>query len=465
MRILILYPGLFEERRSLVEEFRWQLRLTGTKIVLADERLHAGDEKAFSDVLELPPPEKASEAWEVLARYLERYPVDGIIAQSEPSLLLGARAAREFDLPGPTVESVLASVNKFDSRTRLQAAGVAQPAFALVRDALGIRRFADEFGWPVVIKAAASSRQRLVLRVNGEQNVDAAVAQMHAGLPHAKDIQRLVTFAKLEGTELGLDPLRDFLVESFQSGVPLECDAMLAGTTPHWFGVCEQLPSARSGFFIEGYLLPGRLTEAQQNSVIHTAQAAVHALGLAHTGVSVELRLDERGAHIIEVNGRLPWDDGLHGLIEASTGRVPGALALKVALGKSLPKVKARKHAALVYKCSYEEGRLNQIPSPVDWKASTAGAHAAWMFAKEGEHLLPGEHPESRPHLAGVLSTDRKSTAKALHLAQTAIDRVQLNITPLGNDICIPQAKPADLRMPECASPAGTRVVTPLGNS
>ncbi|MBL4771422.1 MAG: ATP-grasp domain-containing protein [Planctomycetes bacterium] len=464
MRILILYPGLFEERRRLVEGFRWQLRLTGTKIVLADECLHAGDEKAFSDVLLLPPAENAIEAWEVLARYLERYPVDGIIAQSEPSLLLGARAAREFDLPGPTVESVLASVNKFDSRTRLQAAGVAQPSFALVHDAAGIRRFAREFGWPVVIKATASSRQRLVLCVNGEQDVEAATLQMHAGLPHAKDIQRLVAFAELEGTDLGLDPLRDFLVESFQDGLPLECDAMLSGTTPHWFGVCEQLPSERPGFFIEGYLLPGRLTEAQQDTVLQTARAAVRALGLAHTGVSVELRLDDMAPYIIEVNGRLPWDDGLHGLIEASTGCVPGAFALKVALGKSLPKVKLRKHAALIYKCCYEEGMLDQTPSPSEWKSSTAGTHAAWMFAKNGEHLLPGEHPDSRPHLAGVLSTDKKSTETALRLAQLAIDRVQLNITPLGNDVCIPQAKPADQRLPELATHTETPAATPLPN-
>jgi len=229
------------------------------------------------------------------------------VAQSEAGLLLGARLSREFGLPGPSVESVLATVDKFSSRRLLEARGVPQPGFALVDGAQGVRRFGREHGWPLVLKAVASSRQRLVRCIESEDQVGAQVAEMLAELPGARDVLRLQSFAKLEGLDLGLDPARQFLVEAFQPGLPLECDGLLVGAEPRWFGVCEQIPSRERQFFIEGYLLPARLDAAAKREVLGVAQEALRALGLEDSGVSVELRLAEDGARIIEVNGRLPW--------------------------------------------------------------------------------------------------------------------------------------------------------------
>jgi biotin carboxylase len=430
MRILILYPGLHGERARLLEPYKWRLRLGRVQVILADDRVHSEDAGVFADVLEMPAAEDAAGAWQVLARYLEKHPVDGIIAQSEPGLLLGARAAREFGLPGPSVEAALSTVNKFDSRTRLAAARVAQPAFEWVGDAQGVRRFASEHGWPVVIKAVASSRQRLVLKVSGEADLEKTVAHMRAELPAARDVRRLVSFAEIEGIDLGLDPFRGFLVEAFQVGRPVECDAVIAGHEPHWFGICEQLICNQPGFIIEGYALPARVSAEQELQALSTARIAVKTLGLSHTGVSVELALAPDGPHIIEVNGRLPWDDGLNELIQASTGCNPGVLMLKVAAGKSLPRVRTRQHAALIYRCQFDEGQLTQVPDPARLKALTAPEQRPLLFARLGDRLLPAEHPDSRPHVAGFLATDPKHTLGAIEIARAGLAGLQLDIQP-----------------------------------
>lgn len=431
MRVLILYPGLLQERRRLVAPHRWRLRLSGTRLILADEALHPEDAEVFEDVLQLPPAQQAEAAWETLLGYLRRHPVDALVAQSEAGLLLGARLSREFGLPGPSVESVLATVDKHSSRQLLEEAGVPQPAFALVDGAQAVRRFGREHGWPVVLKAVASSRQRLVRCIESEDQVPAQVAEMLSELPGARDVLRLQSFARLEGLELGLDPGRQFLVEAFQPGLALECDGLLVGAEPHWFGVSEQLPSRERQFFIEGYLLPARLDAAAKREVLRVALDALRALGLEDSGVSVELRLAEGGARIIEVNGRLPWDEGLQELVQACTGALPSVLALKLAMGRKLPQLKERRCGALVYRSNYEAGLLRSVPSPREWKRLTRQARSAWMIAEAHQELLAGDHRDSRPHLAAILCTDRRSTALALAAAEQLLARLRLDVEPL----------------------------------
>ena len=433
MRVLVLYPGLVKERRQLVAPHRWRLKWSGTQLILADDRLHPEDAQVFGDVLQLPPAQRAEEVWQTLMAYVKRHPVDAIVAQSEAGLLLGARLARELGLPGPSVESVLATVDKHASRRLLQKAGVPQPAFALVQDAQALRRFGREHGWPVVLKAVASSRQRLVRCVQGEQEVAHSVAEMRAALPNARDVLRLQSFAELEGLDLGLDPQRQFLVEAFQSGMPLECDGLLVGKQPRWFGVCEQIPSGERQFFIEGYLLPARLDCDSSARVLGVAQDALRALGLENSGVSVELRLTEGAASIIEVNGRLLWDEGLQELVQACTGELPSVLALKLAMGLKLPEIKQRRHAALLYRSNYESAVLRSAPTPKEWKRLTRRARSAWMIAETDQLLLPGEHRDSRPHLAAILCSDRRSTTQALAAARGVLEGLHLDVEVQGS--------------------------------
>ncbi len=165
MRILVLYPGLHEERCQLLAPHKWRLRLSRVQLVLADDLVHSDDASTFADVLQLPSSEQADEVWQVIARYLERHPVDGIVAQSEAGLLIGARIAREFGLPGPTVDAVMATVNKFKTRTLLQAANIPQPAFALARSAsVFLRRNPRICQSPLVmVEAATRSRARALV--------------------------------------------------------------------------------------------------------------------------------------------------------------------------------------------------------------------------------------------------------------------------------------------------------------
>lgn len=467
-RVLVLYPGLFEERRKLLAPFRWRLRFAGVRLLLADERVHPRDRDTFRDVIPLPSPMDAAAAWDTLAGYLERNPVDALVAQSEPALLLGARAAREFGLLGPTLEGALATVDKRRSRTLLEEHGVAQPRWRLVRSAAEVRRFARAHGWPVVLKAVASSRQRLVTRVDREEDVAVAVAHLHAELPRARDVRRLLAFARLEGVALECDPTRDFLVESFARGVPVECDGLLEGERFRCFGTCEQLASPVRDFFIEGYLLPSRLDAESARRVEHVAARAARALGLGNTGVSIELRAGgtaglrapEEAARVIEVNGRLPWDERMEELVHAVTGHFPAVLALKLALGRRIGPVRPRRHGALLYGAHYAGGVVTRAPSSRELDALSGREDRLWSFTRSGARLLPAEHPDSRPHLCGVLSRDRRSSEAARMRASELLERIRFQVAAAEPE---PGMKPGQPDRPASRAPDAHARAQPPG--
>ena len=427
-RVLVLYPGLVESRAAILRPHRWRLRLGGIRLTLADEEVVAGDAAAFHGVLELPAPEDAAAAWDALAAYLDRVPHDAIVAQSEPSLLLGARAAREFGLKGPSVAAAAATVIKPRTRAILHEAGVAQPQFTLARSAADVRRFGERVGWPVVIKGVASSRQRLVIRVRGSGDADEAVTQLCARMGTARDVRRLVAFTALEELDLGCDPFRDFLVESFAPGIPVECDGVVDGDRVHSFGVCEQIPSAQSEFFIDGYVLPARLAATARNELEQQTQRALRAIGFRNSGYSVEYRHEGSKARLIEINGRLGWDEGLSELHEEVCGALPAVVALRLALGKRIAALRPRRHAALRYSSCLAGGVVERVPSAAELRAISSRQVSCEVHPDRGATLLPAEHPDSRPHVAHVLATDRDSSDRALGRAEAALTKIDVRV-------------------------------------
>ncbi len=428
--VLVIYPGLAGRRPELLAPHRWRLRLAGVRLMLADEDIRPGDERTFSALLRLPPPEHVATAWRRLRAFLDSHRIHAIVCQSEDSLLLGSLAARHLGLPGPSPAAAYASTDKFFCRQRLARTGLPQPAFALIHDAREARAFAAQQGWPIVLKALASARQRLVTLVKSEEDLEGALARMHAALPHSKDVQRLRAFAALEGLDIGCDARRYFLAESFAAGVPMECDGVIQDGAPLSFGVCEQGHAQSPAFFIESYLLPSPRPQALLTELEEYTARALSALGLNHTGYSVEYRCGSDGTRLIEVNGRLGWDEGLDELYTVAGGQSPQVLALKLALGARLGKVQARRPAALVYRSQYEAGRVAQLPSPASLQRLRRKGLRCALHVAEHDLVLGHQDAASLPHLAHVIATHADSSEQARKLAQQCAADLQLVVLP-----------------------------------
>ncbi|MBI5362822.1 MAG: hypothetical protein HZA53_06560 [Planctomycetes bacterium] len=433
--VLVLYPEPARERQALVRAHRPMLDALGVRLVLADDEPEDGDRECFARVIELPPPERVTEGWHALRGALVHAPVDAVLAQSEDGLLLGALAAREFALPALPVEAALATASKVHTRRALAAHGVAQPRFALGTCAADVLRFASSSGFPLVLKAASSVRSKLVTLVERSEDVSHAVERLVAALPHSQHVRRIVDFARATGSELGFDAEREFLIEEFARGAPVETDGLLYGTRPFPFGVIEQVLTPPPRFYLEGYLLPADRPRAELDAIERESAAALAAVGLANAGYSIELRWDGVRARVIEVNGRLGWDEGFGDLFELVIGAHPAALALQVALGVE-PRFErtAAVHAAIAYRSAFVDGVVSGVPSAAELEAARHGVERLEVVARIGRRLHAPPHPDVEPHLAHAIATDARSSRSAHARARGAVERLQFEIVDAAAD-------------------------------
>jgi cysteine synthase A len=427
--VLALYPGTVTFRVQQARRFRPTLRELGVRVVLADDYLTDEDREVFDELFPMPPCDRVEEGRRALEARLAAGGIDAVLAQSESALLLGSLAARELGVRGIRPEAALLTVSKLLCRRALERAGVPQPRFAIARCAADVRGFAAEVGWPVVVKGTASALGRLVTLVRNPAEVEGAVERTVAALPTATDIVRLASFARAAGIDLGYDPAREFLVEAFAPGVPLETDGIVSGSEPISFGVTEQVLSKPPLFFMEGYLLPADRSPAEIEEIERVSNEALAALDVGDTAYSIEMRLFEGRASVIEVNGRLGWDAGFGDLFETVTGVQPVFACLQASLGIR-PRIEPRRdvRCAVAYRSTYEDGVVASLPTEAQVSELEREGLRAGPAVHVGERLHAPPHPDAAPHLGWALARHPTSSREAYARARAAVNRLRFGI-------------------------------------
>jgi biotin carboxylase len=429
--VLVLYPGPIGFRQEQAGRHRDYLRENDIRLILADDYLVEADRDFFDELVELPPPQKVEPAYRVLERYCARHDVDAVLSQSESSVLLGSLLFEAAALPGISPSAAHACVDKFKSRGELQRAGVLVPRFALARDARAVRAFAREAGFPIVLKGVASALGRLVTLVNTADEIDAGVERVSRGIATSLDVERLMSFAALARLDLGCDPRRDFLVEAFAHGDPVETDGLVVGTEPRSFAVTEQVLSQAPRFFLEGYLCPADRAQPDIDAIERTSNAAIAALAIDDAGYSIEMRIDRGSVTVIEVNGRLGWDEGFGDMFERVVGVHPVSAMLELALG-SPPRIDRRTdaHCALAYSSCYEDRTVVRVPTESELEALRCDGVYVDLATYAGARMHAPPHPDVAPHLAFALASHPKSSRAAFVRAKETVRRLKFDLKP-----------------------------------
>ena len=444
-RLLHLYPGEVRARRDLLLRKRAMLLERGVELVLADDWIAPSDRELYADCVEIPPAEQVGEALAALEQYARSHRLDGVLTQTEAALPAGSLLAQACGWPGPSPQGALNCVGKHLTRRALAAAQVAQPEFVLAESAAEVRRFAAAHGFPLMLKACASSMARLVTKVDDDGAIDAAVACVRAGIVVSADVARFETFARAARLDPGADPRTTFLCEAFAPGEPVETDGFVAGGRARSFGVVEQVMTPPPRFFLEAYLLPSDRPDAENDAIRETGERAALAVGLASqpgvanvAGFSIELRAAGATARVIEVNGRLGEDTALHDLFGAASGADPFDLAVALALGDSIDYHTSPmdwgcgrfgRHA-LVYQCTFGEGIITAVPSEAEVRElNNRTAQRAGLCVRVGDEMHAPPHPECFPHLAWVLVSHLNSSRAAFEIAREKVARLRFGLT------------------------------------
>ena len=310
------------------EDFLSAAAAVGAEVVVASDQGQALGAAMGDRALVLDPcdPDGAADAVAALAA---RGPVDAVVAVDDEGVLAAAAAARRLGLAHNPPEAVAATRDKALLRTRLEAAGVAQPAFRVVGPDDDPAAAAAEVGYPVVVKPVGLSASRGVIRADDPDGVVAAARR-----------------ARAVATAAGRDPVAPLLVEAFVPGPEVAVEALLrdGAVTPL---VVFDKPDPLDGPFFEEtiYVTPSRLGRDATASIEDQVGAAAAALGLQQGVVHAELRVPDGRAHVIEVAAR-----SIGGLcsraLRFGTGSSLEELILRNALGLPLAGRDHREHAA-----------------------------------------------------------------------------------------------------------------------
>ncbi|MCJ7521448.1 MAG: ATP-grasp domain-containing protein [Dehalococcoidia bacterium] len=430
--LLVLYPVVETFHYEQLALCKSQLEGVACRFVLADDCIQGSDIRVFDEIIEVPPPERLSEAYNVLRGWCDKHRPDGIFMQSEVGLLLGSLLAREFGLPGPSVEAAHLCTNKYLCRVVLSNAGVPRPLFRLAESESDVRCIAKEFGYPLVLKGVVSAMSRLVTLVSAEDQIETAVRRVRKGLGESVDILRLESFRHTAKIELGCDPRRQFLVESFVRGKPVETDGVVAGDKIITYGIVEQVGSTEPPFYIEGYLLSAEYSDPEELETYRISDKALRAVGLRDSGFSIEMRICDVETCVIEVNGRLGYDEGFWDMFQIRAHSHPLTHTLKIALGmEPRQNVNSGPCAALAYYCCYTDSIVEKLPTSEELRHLNLDGIKLCLSAREGMRIFAPPHPEAYPHIAWALVEHPLSSRKAYESGRLAVNNLGISFRPV----------------------------------
>lgn len=264
--------------------------------------LHAADRLGIEAVQAVDMPGELADYWQFrlgvdftaveasarqLVDVLANQPVQAILSLDDSGAFLAARASELLGLPHNSAAAADAARNKYRMRSLLSAGGVLSPRFRrfFSNDPLPplVEEVESAVGYPCVVKPEDMNGSRGVIRANDRGELLAAVARLR----------------QLIG------PGRHFLVEEYIPGVEVALEGILDRGALQVLALFDKPDPLEGPFFEETiYVTPSRLPESVQAEIAATTAQAARSLGLEMGPIHAELRINERGAWIVEIAGR-----------------------------------------------------------------------------------------------------------------------------------------------------------------
>jgi len=286
-RVLLLMPATTYKAAAFLEA----AACLDVQVVVGTDRHQALERRAprGSVTLDLRRPERAVER--ILALHADA-PLHGIVGTDDETVELAARAATTLGLPCNPVGAVRAARDKFQTRARLHAAGLDQPAHRRVALPARPEAVATAVRYPCVLKPPCLAASRGVLRADDP-----------AGFVRAfRRVAAILAGADVAGP--GADR-RHLVVEDFRSGPEFVLEGLLAAGRLHVLALLDKPDPLEGPTFQETvFVTPSRLPVELQQALAAEARAGCAALGLVEGPVHAELRLHGERPWIVEIAPR-----------------------------------------------------------------------------------------------------------------------------------------------------------------
>jgi biotin carboxylase len=304
-------------------------------------------------------------------------PFDGIAAVTDRPTLVAALAAEALAIPHHSPAAVAACRDKYLARKRFLAAGLLVPEFFRVPADSTPREAAKRAPYPCVVKPLGLSGSRGVIRANDERQFLAAFERIHA-LLHGADIAALRE-----------EQNRYIQVESFIEGHEFALEGIVTCGALQVLAIFDKPDPLNGPVFEETiYVTPSRESEEAQKLIMQTTRSAVRALGLTHGPIHAELRVNCRGAWMLEVAAR-PIGGLCARALRFDGGMPLEELILRHAVGEDVSSARLSDRASGVMMIPIPKAGIYQGVEGVEKATSVPGVDDVIITAKVGQKILP----------------------------------------------------------------------------
>jgi hypothetical protein len=268
------------------------------------------------------------------------------------------------------------------------------PWFTVVQATLDPRPMAATLEYPVVVKPAALSGSRGVMRADNP-----------AGFVLA--FERLRRLLNEDDVRAMQDPAaEDIIVESFIEGREFALEGVLERGALRTLAIFDKPDPLEGPYFEETiYLTPSNADPAVQDRLSRSVAEASQALGLHHGPVHAECRVNDRGVYVLEVAARpigglcaqaLQFDgpDGQRAGLEE--------LLLRHVLGESIAEWRREAPASGVMMIPIPNGGIFRRVHGVDAARSVESVVEVRITAKPDQPLVP--LPEGSSYLGFIFA-------------------------------------------------------------
>jgi biotin carboxylase len=304
------------------------------------------------------------------------FPITAVVGVDDDTTILAAHLAHVLGLPHNSVESVKAARYKDVMRLALSEADVPSPAFFTFRMDDEPASAAERAPYPCVLKPLALSASRGVIRTD---DTDALIAAL-------REIVEIVREADFAGD----DPAaQQVLVEEFIPGREVALEALLIDGVLTPLALFDKPDRVDGPYFEETlYVTPSRSPATTKKLIAETSARAAAALGLRTGPIHAELRLNDRGAWIVEVAAR-----SIGGLcsntLRFGDGSALEDIVLRQAAGMDLGSLEREQRPAGVMMIPIPAaGRLHAVRGVAEAKA-VPGIDAVTVSIPVGQHVVP----------------------------------------------------------------------------
>ena len=244
-----------------------------------------------------------------------KHSVDGVltIAAEYPVPTL-ASLCDELRLPGLSCQAATMATNKVQMRLALAAAQAPCPQFFPVTTVEEAHEAVQVVDGPVVLKPAISNGGRGVTRL----------------APHGSEYGLATAFERaIRWTRGG-----GVLVEEFVDGREFSVEAVTCNGNTCVVAVTDKLTTGPPYYVEIGHSQPAQVSAGERERLVHTAMAAIEAVGIDWSASHTEIRLGRKGPCIMEIGARLAGGCIASHLVPLSTGIDLVRAVVDLALGR-----------------------------------------------------------------------------------------------------------------------------------